>query len=492
MCGFHQRSVLTHGHLLLISDVWTATGREPLISLDCGEGKPTNALTSNREVEQVHRHSPCLPGALSIDPRVREIVRGESSLKVSETAVWLLIVSVRGYVQSLLKDTVSNLSSVDTEQSLEAVEFTQSATRSGNMGGGAEKNTEISDSGKKPAGKDKKAVPKKKRRISSLDIASALSGTRLSSRDSLGGSVSGVGYQRCCHVPLNGNQLSSVPTFGTVQSFIVDSIESASKKPKHEWRDPAPFPSPPDAPFVPSPATPRASDASPKKRTATSRSPTGGPRQEAAHLALLQARAAASKATSVQPSAVSTTVSRPPPAAAPVKAIASPAIPATPPPAATNATEHQAGSRERNITPPVTARPSPPPTISPRGRGKGFGVKDLAAMRARNTPPGKGTPPSPTPFEKEAKSDHGEQSTPVAAMKQNGAGKELRRLQEAEARKGNSPEANNTTAGASPNAIASPANTTTEAPTMPSPANPVEASVLSPPAVSANAMDTST
>lgn len=429
-----------------------------------------------------------------VDPIVRSIVREGSGLKVSESAVWLLIVSVREYVQSLINDTISNVASVDTEQSLQATEFAPYAIRSGNMHGtdqdskiDANKIASIKDAGTKTPTNDKKSVVvsskdkaanlskrapsagEKRRRITSLDIASGLSGTRLSTTGPLAGSVSGLAYENCFATSFNGNQLSFPSTFESVQSFLVDSMETASKKPRHEWLDPAPFPTPPTAPTPP--AVRKTKKESPPKKVsaaASSRSLTAARNLAAPKARAAQPTPAVRAPVGVAVAAGVATATQAVPAAATVTAAAPPATPPVAKPAA-----GQPGSTERkDATPPQ--RPSPPQVISPRGRGRGHGVKDLAAMRARSgsTPPkqtGTSTSPQP-PARAEANS--------AVARQNGGAGKELRHLEQVQ--KANSPEA----------------TTNTAASTIPSPA---AANTTQTPGVSAvpvaprqsNAMDTS-
>jgi hypothetical protein len=53
-----------------------------------------------------------LPGALLIDPYVRSVAEKEG-FKVSENALWLIILSMREYVKSLLRDTVATIESIN-------------------------------------------------------------------------------------------------------------------------------------------------------------------------------------------------------------------------------------------------------------------------------------------------------------------------------------------------------------------------------------------
>ena len=53
---------------VFVSDLWTAAGREPLTAHSSGVAETDDSRISDREVTQLHRHEPRLPGALTIDP----------------------------------------------------------------------------------------------------------------------------------------------------------------------------------------------------------------------------------------------------------------------------------------------------------------------------------------------------------------------------------------------------------------------------------------
>lgn len=384
-----------------VLDLWTASGREPLISCISGAPIPErdNTLISDREVTQIHRHAPCIPGALSVDPLVRGIVREESGLKVSENAIWLLIVAVRQYTEGVVKDTVSHLESVRSERSLDPIQFAPCAIRSGNMA--ASKSTpnadgEKSDAGKKDSADTKTSSAKeassdrkpkagaKRRRVTPSDIASALNGTRLSEAGSLSGSVSSLAHQRCYQASFNGIQPDVPPALDSVQSFLLDRIESASKRPRHEWRDPDALPTP----RAVAPIAPKPRQQSPRKRTSKGSSTCSpGLGKEARNVGALPVVAKA--ATASRPSPAPTAAV---PRYRPQVPVARPQVPAAalPPNIATNAPmpyvpQTPPAFRGGYVAPsPTVGVRESPPSASPRGRGRGFGVKDLAAMKARS------------------------------------------------------------------------------------------------------------
>ena len=360
---------------------------------------------------------------------VRGIVH-DDGFKVSESAVWLLVVAVRQYVASLLKRTISNLESVATNQSLPAIEFSQCAMRSGNM---YKKGTPDSSTETKEAGT-------KRRRITPLDVATVLNAGGMGEEGLLGGSALRLAVERCSFASYDESQLFLSPGFDSVQSFIAESINLESKKPKHEWLDPDPAAERTLDDISPSSSqlNEKDTDQIPSK---SSPLPAGGLGREAKNLAMLKARAAAA-AAAANSDAASASSAR--------------AIDGKPPDQSSPGTgkpfnqsgDNGASGADKQVLPQQGAR---------SGKGKGFGVKNLAAMRARSVSASPASAmatagsagdkaPSPDPKAISGSSgspklqDSGTGGAPAGNVpvgnlptKLNG-GKELRRLEEARAR----------------------------------------------------------
>lgn len=342
----------------------------------------TDEVSSEEEAE-LSRRSSSLPGAVLVDPFVRGVVR-DDGLKVSEPAVWLLVVAVREYVRSLLQDSISTLSSVSTDQSLMAIEFSQSAIGSGNLNKG--KSEEIQGSEKGPA---EQLTGNKRRRITPLDIAMSLDGSRMCREGSLAGSVDHVGYERC-YSSFTGKRLSLPPELHSMQTFVANSMVLALKRPKTEWRNQEPLAAEdskhassaslvPDVPMTDALTTPHDKPT----RSKSIRSPTGGLGKEPKNLAAMKARVAALAAA---PAAAEPIPIAPAPSSFAQATIISDAQTSSQT-GGTRVGDNEAAASEVR---PASVDRERPPSIPPRGRGRGFGVKNLAAMRARSassTPP---------------------------------------------------------------------------------------------------------
>mmetsp|Transcript_9690 Transcript_9690/g.17639 ORF Transcript_9690/g.17639 Transcript_9690/m.17639 type:complete len:1161 (-) Transcript_9690:78-3560(-) len=429
------------------SDLWTAAGREPLSAHSSGVIETDDSRISDKEVSQLHRHEPRLPGALAIDPLVRGIVRDESSLKVSENAIWLLIVATRQYTETVVKNTVSNLESIRCEHSLEPVDFATCDARSRNMRTpkSATKSGEVkNDSGtgqtsanaKKPPITPEKKAPagNKRRRVTPLDIAAALDGSHLSQGGrSLAGSVPSIASVRCFQSSFHSLQTTIPPSLDSVQSFIMERVESVAKRPRHEWRDP-------EAVHV-ALVAPERRQQSPQKKSIDAGSSTRtytAPRQEPRKDVEFQAASAQEGGT---PKA--TTAARPGAGVAgdearPGTTMTVPSPRVSNMPLATGLP--RPGNASMSPPPPPAGVIGSPSSVSPRGKGRGFGVKDLAAMRARSgsTPP-KQVNTSPALGRESNPSNGAMQQTTPTMQQQNGAGKELRRLQQVQGQKNDSP-----------------------------------------------------
>jgi hypothetical protein len=276
----------------------------------------------------------------------------------------------------------------------------------------------------------------KRRAIRSLDIAATLNRTRIAPEGSLAGSVQPLAFERCYHVSFNGSFASLPPAFDSVQSFIVDSIQSTSKKLKHEWNDPALV-------AAADPDSSKAAKSSRKAISGSSHSPTGALGMEAKNLAELNARAAA---TVVAPEPESIPIA-PVLLTAPFPAIAM--APRTVP--QTTATADSLSASQPSLIvgesagadavirlKPIEEKKTP--SLSPLGRGRGFGVKNLAAMLARSVPlsaddnQATETAPSQQECSIEQQPEPAQTTNSPAQLVTKQNGKELRRLQEVQMR----------------------------------------------------------
>mmetsp|Transcript_25424 Transcript_25424/g.37547 ORF Transcript_25424/g.37547 Transcript_25424/m.37547 type:complete len:2310 (+) Transcript_25424:215-7144(+) len=99
------------------SVTWTASGVPENYSVISVDTKLS--LCHDKTASPDYNSSP-LPGALSMDPIIRSMAEKEG-LKVSENAIWLIMVGMREYVKSLMKNTISCMNSINDANELPEV-----------------------------------------------------------------------------------------------------------------------------------------------------------------------------------------------------------------------------------------------------------------------------------------------------------------------------------------------------------------------------------
>ena len=288
-----------------------------------------------------------IPGALVIDPRVRKIADA-AGMKFSENAIWLLVVALKEYTKTVLDDTLSTIKAVETgsvprRSSIRPQLLPKKRTAA---------DTKVSSS---PAAKKSANGPAPTKSITPLDIHSTVASMPGGSR-SLGCCLSRATFERSLFSSFDKNSVIRGSTFNEVKKFVVSAvtppIETQSNKVEASSKQAeAPKPN--------------------KVKEEMPKSPgSRGLGKGAKDLASLKARSSFSETASTS-SSIST-----------VKA--SGAADFSTRPAA------QSGAAQNPSTPPkepekaVDSASAPSQVLTTPRKGKGFGVKDLAAMRARS------------------------------------------------------------------------------------------------------------
>jgi hypothetical protein len=205
------------------------------------------------DVQEVLAETPSssIPGALVIDPLVRDIVQ-EDGMRVTENAIWLLVVAVKEHTKATLK------------RALDVKEASQNGhvlPRTKNYAHTLASTSKALTSGKASPAKPAAtwAVASKKRKwITSLDICAASTSSHLAGIGSLGGSLSRYAFERCLHSAYDASPMIPEPNFVQVHHFITSEIASAVKKIKlmpikevvQGQRPAVSTPTPPERPFI--------------------------------------------------------------------------------------------------------------------------------------------------------------------------------------------------------------------------------------------------
>ena len=360
--------------------------------------------------------SSTLPGALVVDPSVRDLVKSEG-LRVTENAVWLFIVAIKEYTKSMISKAITSKEARRKNQippkqrgSLQLIPRTKGAK---GKGADAKKVANPIISPQKEKAEDKLRLAQDKV-ISVQDLGLLASSMRVSPVDSLGGRHSRLACERCLFAPVDTSRAIRSGGFSVVHNFITSEISTAAAERQKNLKaqrlaKPAASKSSTDGavgkkdlensapPKENGPATTenKTEPLQPVGRT-TSRSPIPGQGlgrgsknlglgRGAKNLAALMARTTAATpapgptgAAGTVPAAASTT-SAPPGAPTAAKTNAhSNSVHASPAPAASGTST--------SIAAPAPAPEQNRPAGNPNQvvkRGRGLGKKNLAAMRAR-------------------------------------------------------------------------------------------------------------
>lgn len=171
--------------------------------------------------------SSCIPGALVVDPMLRETVEA-SGMKVTDNAMWLLTVAVKEHIKNVLND------SIEFKKCLKKGEVCPQAIHYPNvLASHSNKNRKILK-GRSPTASLENG-PKK--RINSIDLFAALNMLPSGQPSSIGGSVSRMSLEQTF---LSG--FNSIPLFDTgnafkdVQGFISNTITDMAKNRRPEGK----------------------------------------------------------------------------------------------------------------------------------------------------------------------------------------------------------------------------------------------------------------
>lgn len=217
-----------------MSVTWTASGVPENYSTLSDDTKLSLCL---EKTPVLSSNSSPLPGALSMDPLIRSMAEKEG-LKVSENAIWLIMVGMREYVKSLMKNTISCMNSINEANELpEVSELIQAI-------GPVSKDRVTTFKGGDFSQPLTTTTTGKRKCISALDLTSYLMlstvtcGRNPSNRNS---------FDQCFMSAFNSVLMSSQSDFESFKDSIVSGIDiKSTKKQKTEKADRDPIFSPPE------------------------------------------------------------------------------------------------------------------------------------------------------------------------------------------------------------------------------------------------------
>jgi hypothetical protein len=313
-----------------------------------------------------------IPGALVVDPLVRKIVQ-EGGMRVSENALWLLVVATKTHSQSILKNVIVMKEGLEKGQLVTPeIELSAAASPSKRRPSPQKKATSPSFAALRG--------PRAKKVVRASDICALTATMHGGPIDSLGGSLSRSTFERCVHSSYASNYVSPGRDFFEVQRFISSEIlAGAARRAKREREQPKLAPTPHQAnPAVAPTDQPNQTEEKPtappslaaSQSSAMSQAKVHGLGRGAKNLAALKARAASPPPTQAPNDAETLDASIPNDDGIRDESL-------------DGNTDGRALSEGDSNADGETDGGSP---LNMHGRrGKGFGIKNLAAMRARTT-----------------------------------------------------------------------------------------------------------
>jgi hypothetical protein len=192
--------------------------------------QPATGEISNQQINfrQLRAASSSIPGALVVDPLVREMA-SRNNMCASENAVWLLIIAVREHTKNVLKNALIHKEVVAQGeipspflQYPKVLAGAKNASKRDSSQGKQERTPQLDLS---------KGQDKKKKLISSLDIyTSSSTSMPIGPAGSLGGSISSTAVERCLYSAYDSYETVQGRDFLTVQNYIKEEMLSLGRE----------------------------------------------------------------------------------------------------------------------------------------------------------------------------------------------------------------------------------------------------------------------
>ena len=314
--------------------------------------------------------SSCIPGALIVDPLVRRIVQGVG-MRVTENAIWLLVVAVKAHTEAVLKNVVNIKEGLGSGQLYSASTQTPSSSPPGKS---SQKNKE-----------------KGHRLIGASDMCTISAAMPVGPIESLGGSLSRGVFERCLHSSYDSNPVSRGRDFLEIQKFLTSEIlASGVRRAKleclHSKNNPPVNPTKPDCSTTEEPSSKPEQfveqDVGPSGSAMAQRPSIRGLGRGAKNLAALKARASstppAQEGATEMDSSGRSLASNDESGRSNLNGNKQGEMSTTEGTLAEGTSQSVGDERDGEMNPGSSS-----PAMQAR-RGKGFGVKNLAAMRARS------------------------------------------------------------------------------------------------------------
>lgn len=206
----------------IYSEAWEAASSDSIPLTKAGRQIPSQEV----DLKKIYASSSPIPGALVIDPLVREMA-DKSNMRVSENAVWLLVVAAREHTKNVVKNAIS------CKKDIEQGRVPATSLCYPNVLAGTKSNTKRDSIQDRPPLADQMQRKFQSRKVvTAFDIFASSASMPSASSASLGGSVSSTALERCLHSAFDSSPFVQGPEFANVQNYIVREITSLARERK--------------------------------------------------------------------------------------------------------------------------------------------------------------------------------------------------------------------------------------------------------------------
>ena len=190
---------------------------------------PYTTITSVRDADEKKRPKPLasslmLPGALIVDPHVRMIAQG-AGLNVSENAVWLLVVAMKEYSSAILRNAVSSVNALENDESLPPPSIAPQML--------GRRDYFHLHTNAKPS-----QTSAEQKSITSLHMHALTAGMQVGAPFSLGGCSSRLTFETSLFGALDNSVVADRTAFADLQAFMTSALAPSAERMKVEDQEP--------------------------------------------------------------------------------------------------------------------------------------------------------------------------------------------------------------------------------------------------------------
>ena len=245
-------SYKSSGEISIYREAWSSSERQS--SENSGENSVlVPRLNGDITAENIARRGPSssVPGALAIDPFVRKAAQAQG-VRVTENAVWLLVVAMKEHSKSFLKRVVDEKKASEMGKIGRHENPYRNVAKCNQKGIGSR----VDEAKHKKAAIVPKTEPAKKRKcITTFDVLSAISSNCTPATGSVGDPASRSSFESALRSVYDSNPVPLTSSFRAVHKKLTSDLEASSKSRRPDPSRFALLASPPPKATSPPPST---------------------------------------------------------------------------------------------------------------------------------------------------------------------------------------------------------------------------------------------